>query len=148
MVEKLSASALERQMLSRVRTHMLISIAGIVAGVVCMGVVHSIGTRLFGARPPGAFVLAYVPCVLLMPVIGWFSSVRNLRCPNCDGSVVWQTSANASAFAAMSQKTCRHCGKQIFGRTAQRQWRRTFVLVFVFTILLFGSSALVRTFGQ
>jgi len=134
---------LELAMLRRVRRHLLISVLGIIGGIACLFLVHWAGVLLFHAEPPRAYLLAYLPCFLLIPVIGLISAHVNVRCPSCNGSVVWQTSANASRFASMAQKNCLHCGKPIFGSVTQRSWRRTFITVFVLTVLLFAFRQLL-----
>ncbi len=77
------------EMRSRVRRHMLTSFFGaigaLVLAVLIGGVLHAVG----GDAPwvERASPLAAVGMILLIPVVGWISTFRNLRCPSCNGLV-------------------------------------------------------------
>jgi hypothetical protein len=133
------------EMRRRIRTHMLVSFFGAFAGIAVSlglgGVVNGLaaGASWAGAAT-GVFVLGGIA---LIPIIGWTSTYRNLRCPACNGSVWWQVSQKYSAFGAMASNQCSHCGVTLFAPSASRRF--FFMMIglagfFFFAALAFGAA--------
>lgn len=84
----------------------------------------------------------------VIPVIGFVSTFKNLRCPACGGNVGFQVSANTSAFADAASKNCRHCGQKIFRDVPRGSGRRMIITIVAgaFAISLIASlvTALAR----
>lgn len=115
---------LELSMATRVRRHMLTSLGGIVLALVLMAVAGVAANTIFGdVLPPWVRVFPLFG-IAMIPAIGFYSTYRNLRCPACEGSVVWQVSWNYSLFSSSASKNCPHCGKKIFGDLIARRFRR------------------------
>jgi hypothetical protein len=110
------------RMRARVRRHLLVSLAGILVAILCIGVSVGIAKTLdpSGNAPAvvGVPVLAFI---FMIPAIGLWSAFKNLRCPKCDGSVAWQVSANFSVFSGQATKHCRHCDAKIFPDHSSRR---------------------------
>lgn len=112
----------EAEMIRRVRRHMLTSIGGILLTVVVAGVAGGIARS--AALAPAVGGLLVFGAMLLIPIIGFTSTFRNLRCPKCNGLVVFQVSAQYSWFGRFAPKTCRHCGEKIFADDIPQRFRR------------------------
>lgn len=133
------------EMRRRIRTHMVTSFLGAIGAVVVSvglgGVMHALaGTGSWGGAATGITVFGGIA---LIPIIGWTSTFRNLRCPACNGSVWWQVSQKYSAFGAMASNQCRHCGVTLFAPSASRRF--LFMMIglagFVFfAALAFGAA--------
>ena len=82
-----------------------------------------------GKAPLWVALLFALP-IVLVPVVGFYSTFTNLRCPSCEKVVAFQVSANYSAFGIWASRTCRHCGTQIFGEQQQAR-RGRFLLIMV-----------------
>lgn len=139
---------LERQMLARVRRHMVISFAGLLLTLVGFGALGA------ARRTPDSVLasplwgtLAAVGLLLLLPLIGFSSTYRNLRCPACDRMVAFQASANASFFGARAPKKCFGCGAKIFGDEIVRRFRRLAAIIAGGMILLVAVGVLSRFLG-
>lgn len=136
-------SSLEREMRVRARRHLLTSLGGFVLAIAMLALLGSLNAWLLGGRLPLAFGAAV--SILLIPAVGFTSTFRNLRCPACEGLVAFQVSANASIFGAAARKTCRHCGKTIFGDSFSRGSRRVIFVAFAVGALGAIGSILART---
>ena len=112
----------ESEMIRRVRQHMVTSICGILMTVVLAGLAG--GFARTASLPPGVGGLLVFGALLLIPIIGFTSTFRNLRCPKCNGGVVFQVSAQYSWFGRFAPKTCRHCGEKIFADDIPQRFRR------------------------
>lgn len=135
---------LSSPMLARIQTHMLVAVLGVVAGIAILVGGGLIGHALFGADAPGWFRTAtFVVGFLMIPVVGFGSTFKLLRCPGCDGLVAFQVSAQASLFPGRYGNQCRHCGKTIFDGRFTRRMRIVQVAIFFGTILFFGSLTLL-----
>jgi hypothetical protein len=132
---------LERQMLARIRRHMLTSLVGIVLGFGGLAV----SARFLGHDMEHRMLLAVLTLlsIAIIPIVGLTSTVKNLRCPACEGWVAFQASANASFFAASAPKNCRHCGKKIFGDELFHRFRRMLIVVGVGTFVLFAVAGIL-----
>jgi len=133
--------AIVLEMRSRIRRHMLTSFLGaigaLVVAVLIGGVLHAVGGDApWVARASG---FAALGTILLIPVLGWISTFRNLRCPSCNGLVVWQVSTKYSAFGALASNQCRHCGVTIFAPSTTRR----FFLVIGLMAIGFGLTAAI-----
>lgn len=118
---------LETQMQRRVRRHMLTAFGGFFVAIALLVVAGALSRAAGGA--PWTRVFALLP-ILAIPVIGFASTWKNLRCPACEGTVIFQASANYSLFYATAPKTCRRCGAKIFADDAGRRFMRGLVVAF------------------
>ena len=112
MSERSETSDLQQEMQRRIWRHLSISFAGAIAGFVFLTAVN----LLIGddpARRP-VLVVCVIAGLVLIPLVGFTSARRLLRCPACNGNVGFQVSANVSAFARSAKKTCNHCEQRIF----------------------------------
>jgi len=105
-------SELVMEMRRRFRRHMLTSFGGIFAGVLVCALAGAL-TRAAGL-PQAIAHCGVLLGIFTIPIVGFYSTKTNLRCPACGGGVGFQVSANASIMAASAKKTCRHCGARIF----------------------------------
>ena len=106
---------LVKEMRARVRRHMLVSFAGIGLAILTVAAAGSTAERFeVGSTPRMLFSIAAVLGLLLVPIIGFWSTFKSLRCPGCDGFVGWQVSWNYSLFSNAARKTCQHCDARIF----------------------------------
>ncbi len=132
-------------MLARIRKHMIVAVSGLVAGIAVIVVGRLLGGAVFGAEVPGWWRgLSFAVGIATIPVIGFWSTFEFLRCPSCNGLVVFQVNAQASPLARRYSKECRHCGKTIFDDRFSRRFRVVQMAVFFGTILFFGGLALLR----
>lgn len=123
-------TSLETEMKRRVRRHLLMSGGGFLLAIALMVVAGAAAKTIFGASPPAFVRLIPIGGILLVPAIGFWSTFKNLRCPACEGSVIFQASAQYSMFGAAVSKSCSHCGEKIFADDIPRRFRRMiFVLV-------------------
>jgi len=130
---------LSTPMLARIRNHMLLAVVGIAAGLAIIALGRVLGAAVFGAAIPGWWVaLSFVVGMLTIPAVGLSAAFRFLRCPGCQGLVVFQVNAQASPFAARYSRQCRHCGKTIFDGRFTRRMRVAQGIIFFGTILFFG----------
>lgn len=134
---------LEQLMAARVRRHMVTSIGGFVVAL-ALAMLGGAALRAgFGASAPAWIAVVPMLAILLVPAIGFYSTFKNLRCPSCEKLVIWEVSWNYSLFSRMAPKTCRGCGKQIFGDLLAQRFRRMFVIMFAAGIGLSVVSALL-----
>lgn len=142
----METTALESQMKARVRRHMLTSLVGIIAGILLASLAGASAVRFFGAPLPRWVVVFPILGILTIPAVGFWSSYRNLRCPACEKSVVWQVSAKYSAFGAMAGQHCRHCDQKIFADDIPRRFRRMILVMIGVSVslgLIGAASALL-----
>lgn len=130
---------------TRVKRHFLMTF-GMIAVAVPLEVgigylVRSLGLTSDSGRAPSWVALLFVLPVLLVPVVGFYSTFTNLRCPSCEKMVARQVSANYSAFGIWASRTCRHCGAQIFAE--QRGQRRNFILILAGIGVVIGTLAMI-----
>jgi hypothetical protein len=137
-------------MADRIRRHMLVSIGGVFAAFVLMAVAGFTVRMIAGPTPPPWIMVIPALGIMTIPLIGFWSTYRNLRCPSCERLVVWDVSWNYSLFNGMANKTCRGCGKKIFGDVLRARFRRMFVIMFALGIGLgvLGAVANVVTSMQ
>lgn len=122
------------EMRRRIRVHMLTALAGVVMSFVTFAlgaaVAHALGMGESGAAVGAVSLIA----IGMIPLFGFWSTYRNLRCPSCNGWVAFQVSQKYSAFGAFARNDCRHCGVEIFAPAATR---RFFLVIAVVAILFF-----------
>lgn len=94
-------------MRGRVMRHFGTCFVGFAAGIAgCMAV---------GAAAPATLARFAVPLfILIIPIVGFYSTFKNLRCPSCEKMVAFQVSQNYSAFGRWARHECRHCNAHIF----------------------------------
>lgn len=138
---------LELAMQSRVRRHMLTAVGGIVAGILLASLAGASAVRFFGSPLPGWVAVFPVLGILTIPAVGFWSTRRNLRCPACEKSVVFQVSSMYSAFGASVSKHCPHCGEKIFADDIPRNFKRMLLIMMAvaFTLGLVGAIAAALT---
>jgi hypothetical protein len=123
------------RMRARVRRHLLVSLGGILLAILCIGTTVGIAKSLDPSGDPPAFVGFFVLAfIFVIPAVGLWSTIKNLRCPKCDGSVAWQVSANFSVFSGQATKHCRHCDAKIFPDDSSRR-----VLVLIVIAIAIGA---------
>lgn len=121
-------------MRGRFRKHMLTAFGGIF-GCIVIAILIGAATRLaFGPDQPGWTLALPALGILAIPVIGISSAFRNLRCPACDGIVIYQLSWKFSLFGSRASNECRHCGKTIFDGQITQSFRKVFVVMFAIGI--------------
>lgn len=98
-----SDDRLRAEMGRRVRRHMLISVASVVATLALLGVVWMGMNALFHGATPRAFGLVYVAVFFIPFAVGIASARKNMRCPACDTSLGFHLG-----------KKCPGCQKDIF----------------------------------
>lgn len=134
------ASDLVAQMRARVRRHMLVSLAGVVVAILCIGVTVGIAKSIVPSEEPPAVVgVLAVAFIFMIPAVGLWSTFTNLRCPKCEGFVGWQVSANFSLFSAQATKHCRHCDEKIFPDDGSR---RVLIIMIVVGVALGAIGAI------
>lgn len=121
---------LEIKMRSRVRRHFLTVFGAVGLAALVPVIVTALAAALSGGRPPEALLLLFPIAFVAVPIAGIVSTVRNLRCPACEGSVVWVAAWNQSLFAGGATRNCPHCRAQLFPDDQGRRMRpRVLVLV-------------------
>lgn len=147
----MSDTAVQIEMRRRIGRHMLTSFAGAFVGIVLGGVGAAVVTMLAGTPPASWAGAAYGVSTLLgiaaIPAIGLYSTVTNLRCPQCNGLVAWQVSMKYSAFGSFASNECRHCGTTIFAPSASRRFLLVIIILAVLSFLgaaMFGAFMSVR----
>lgn len=132
---------LVKEMRARVRRHMLISFGGIGVVLIAFGVMGATAER-YAVDPTlrVLFAVAGVLGLLAVPIIGFWSTLENLRCPGCGGFVGWQVSWNYSFFGNFARKTCRHCNARIFPDGLSRK----VLIVAVITIAVGIAAEIVK----
>jgi hypothetical protein len=134
----------ETKMRARVRTHLATVFATVALAVLVPMVVTALAAVLSGGRPPEALLLLFPISFLAVPIAGALSTVRNLRCPACEGSVVWVAAWNQSLFAAGAARTCPHCRAQIFPSDQGRRPRPRLLVLLGVGVLLALAGALLQ----
>jgi len=138
---------LETQMIRRIRRHMLTSFGGflVAIGVLVVGgfVAHSLGPT---AR--WAAVLFPAVAILMIPLIGFYSTFRNVRCPACDRLVAFQASAHYALLGPPASKACNGCGAKIFPDDMRRRFLRLVAIMFAAGVGLAIVGGLLRASSQ
>jgi hypothetical protein len=135
---------LEERMARRVRLHMLTSFGGIVLAIVVALAAGGLARLLFGPAQPAWVAVASLLGMLLIPAIGFTSTLRNLRCPSCERVVALQVSWNYSLFGSWAKKTCNHCGQKIFADDVGPRFRR-FLFIAMAVGMAFGILSVILT---
>lgn len=139
---------LETAMRMRVRRHFLTVFGTVGVAVLVPLVLTAIASARSGGRPPEALLLVFPLAFLAVPIAGIVSTVRNLRCPSCEGSVVGVAAWNQSLFAGGATKACPHCGAQIFPSDQGRRLRPRFAVLIGAGVLLGLAGALFRLLAR
>jgi hypothetical protein len=139
---------LETSMAGRVRRHFVTVFGTVAVAVGAPILLVGAAAALSGGRPPEWLLLLFPLAFLAVPVAGFVSTSRNLRCPGCEGSVVWLAARNQSLFADAAEKTCPHCQKQIFPSDQGLRLRPRFAVLMGLGALLALAGALVGSLGR
>ncbi|MBN8615834.1 MAG: hypothetical protein J0L92_34895 [Deltaproteobacteria bacterium] len=139
---------LETKMRGRVRTHLATVLATVALAVLVPVVVTAVAAVLSGGRPPEALLLLFPISFLAVPIAGIVSTARNLRCPACEGSVVWVAAWNQSLFAGSAARSCPHCSAQIFPSDQGRRIRPRLLVLFGAGVLLALGGALIQLLAR
>jgi hypothetical protein len=126
---------LEQEMDRRVRRHLVLASLAVATGCAAFGFALYLGsTGTAGVLPA---VLATVG-VTVAPMIGLWSTYRNLRCPSCNGFVVYEVSANTSLIGPRPAK-CHHCKTPIFGEPTRKTRAISIAVSLALIVALFTS---------
>ncbi len=142
-------SELETRMADRVRAHFKTTLGGAGAAVL-VAVGAGAGTRLAlgeSGRVVGS-AIAFTLAILAIPIIGGWSTFRNLRCPACDRSVALATSYNYSLFSGAARRECPSCGATIFADSLPRGTRQTFAWLALLGAGVAAMQILLRSHGR
>lgn len=134
---------LEQEMVNRVRRHMLTAFAGVGVAILLVFAAGAGSYAIFGSHPPIFVAMLPVLGILLIPVIGLWSTFRNLRCPSCNRLVAFQVSNNYSLFGRFASKNCAGCGQKIFADDIARRLFRVIIVLFAIGMALAITSAIL-----
>jgi hypothetical protein len=124
---------LEQEMDRRVRRHLVLATLAITTGCAAFGFALYLGSTGTAGMLPA--VLATIG-VTVAPMIGLWSTYRNLRCPQCNGFVVYEVSANTSLVGPRPTR-CHHCKTPIFGEPTRKTRFAAIGVWAVLVVLLF-----------
>jgi hypothetical protein len=135
---------LETKMRGRVRRH-FVTVFGTVGLALAVSVtVTVLAAVATSGHPPDVLLLIFPLAFLAVPIAGIVSTVRNLRCPACEGSVVGVAAWNQSLFAGAAARACPHCRAQIFPDDQGRRLRPRFAVLVGAGVLLALAGALIQ----
>ena len=128
----------------RTRLHLLLTLGGVIVAFFVMAAITGV-VRASGVAP-GFVEFAPLLVVLLIPVIGFWSTFRFLRCPGCEHLVVREVSWHYSALSRWGPKTCPGCGKTLF--STREGVRPVFIIAAIVALLGIGAASYVNVKGR
>lgn len=131
-------------MLGRVRRHLMTALGGVVVALFSIVTVLGVGHAAFGEGMPVWVVALALLSIAIIPIAGFYSTYRNLRCPACEKSVVFLASTHVSLFGGVAPRQCPHCRATIFDERLHRRGRRLIIVGSVVAITVGAVMAVLN----